>query len=115
MGNLSAVASVLKSNPSIRIVANGFTDKLSSTSYNEGLSYRRSQSAIDMLVKRFGVDRSRLVTAYEGENNTLVPTNGANYMNRRVEFKVAKGEADMSAPVMEMKHKSHKGNKNAGY
>ena len=115
LGNLSAVASVLKNNSTIRILANGFTDRVSSDSYNQGLSYRRAQAAIDMLVKRFGVDRSRLVLAYEGENKNLVPTNSANYMNRRVEFSVAKAnaEVDMNPPVME--HKSHKGNKNAGY
>jgi len=115
LGNLSAVANVLKSNSGIRIVANGFTDKVSSDGYNQGLSYRRAQAAIDMLVKRFGVDRNSLVLNYEGENNNLVPTSSANYMNRRVEFKVAKSESEMSAPAMEMKHKSHKGNKNAGY
>ena len=114
-GSLSAVASVLKTNPGIKVLANGFTDRTASDSYNQGLSYRRALAAIDVLVKRFGVNRSSLVLNYEGENNTLIPTKGANYMNRRVEFKVAKNESEMIAPVMEMKHKSHKGNKNAGY
>lgn len=114
-GSLSAVANVLKTNTGIRILANGFTDRTASDSYNQGLSYRRAQAAIDVLVKRFGVDRNRLVLNYEGENNALIPTKAASYMNRRVEFKVAKSESEMSAPAMEMKHKSHKGNKNAGY
>lgn len=113
-GNLSAVASVLKSNPSVRIAVTGFTDKTASDGYNDGLSYRRAQSAIDALVKRFGVDRSRLVLTYQGEENTLVPTSGVSVMNRRVEFKVATTESEMSAPAKGMKSKSYKGNK-SGY
>jgi OmpA-OmpF porin, OOP family len=113
-GNLSAVASVLKSNPSVRIAVTGYTDKTASDGYNDGLSYRRAQNAIDALVKRFGVDRSRLVLTYQGEENTLVPTSGVSVMNRRVEFKVATSENEMTAPVKDMKKKSYKGNK-SGY
>jgi OmpA-OmpF porin, OOP family len=113
-GNLSAVASVLKSNPSVRIAVTGFTDKTASDGYNDGLSYRRAQNAIDALVKRFGVDRNRLVLTYQGEENTLVPTSGVSVMNRRVEFKVATSESEMTAPTKEMKKKSYKGNK-SGY
>jgi OmpA-OmpF porin, OOP family len=114
-GNLSSVASVLKSNPSIRIAVTGYTDKTASDGYNDGLSYRRAQNAIDALVKRFGVDRSRLVLTYQGEENTLVPTSGVSVMNRRVEFKVASSESEMSAPAGKtMNKKSYKGNK-SGY
>jgi OmpA-OmpF porin, OOP family len=114
-GNLSAVASVMKSNPGINVVVGGHTDKLSSDGYNQGLSYRRANNAIDVLVNRFGIDRSRLVLNYGGENTTLVPSSGNSYMNRRVEFKVAQGESEMSAPASGMKKKSYKGNKSAGY
>jgi OmpA-OmpF porin, OOP family len=114
-GNLSAVASVMKSNPGVNVVVSGHTDKLSSDGYNQGLSYRRANNAIDILVNRFGVERSRLVLNYGGENTTLVPTSGNSYMNRRVEFKVAKGETEMGAPATGMKKKSYKGNKSAGY
>lgn len=113
-GNLSAVASVMKSNSSINIVVSGHTDKLSSDGYNQGLSFRRANNAIDILVKRFGVERSRLVLNYGGEGANLVPTSGNSYMNRRVEFKVAQGESEMGEPASGMKKKSYKGNK-AGY
>ncbi len=115
MGNVASVASVIKNNPSIRVLVNGFTDKLSTAGYNQGLSYRRAQAAVDVLVKRFGVDRNTLVLNYEGENNTIIPTNSGSYMNRRVEFHVAKAETDMAAPANELKSKSYKGNKKAGY
>jgi OmpA-OmpF porin, OOP family len=114
-GNLSAVAQVLKSNPGVSIVVSGHTDKLSSDSYNQGLSYRRANNAVNTLVKNFGVDRSRLIINYGGENTTLVPTSGNSFMNRRVEFKVAQGETEQGAPASGMKRKSYKGNKNAGY
>ena len=114
-GNLSAVAQVLKSNPGVSIVVSGHTDKLSSDSYNQGLSYRRANNAVNTLVKNFGVDRSRLIINYGGENTTLVPTSGNSYMNRRVEFRVAQGESEQAAPASGMKKKSYKGNKNAGY
>ncbi len=112
-GSLAAVASVMKSNPTVKVAVTGFTDKLASDGYNQGLSYRRAESAINSLVKNFGVDRSRLVLTYQGEDNTLVPTSGNSVMNRRVEFKVATNETEMSAPAS-MKKKSYKGNK-SGY
>ena len=114
-GNLAAVASVMKNNPTIKVAVAGFTDKLASDGYNQGLSYRRALAAIDILVKRFAVDRSRLVLTYQGEENTLVPTSGNSVMNRRVEFKVATTETEMSEPAKSsMKKKSYKGNK-SGY
>ena len=116
-GNLAAVASVLKGNPNIKVVVLGSTDKIAGDAYNQALSYKRAENAIDVLVKRFGVDRSRLVLNYNGENTTLIPTSSASYMNRRVEFKVAKDETEQAAPAgaATMKKKSYKGNKNAGY
>ena len=114
-GSLAAVAQVLKGNPSVNIVVSGHTDKLSSDAYNQGLSYRRANNAINTLVSRFGVDRSRLILNYGGENTTLVPSSGNSYMNRRVEFKVGQGESEQAAPAGSMKKKSYKGNKNAGY
>ena len=114
-GSLAAVASVMKSNPGVNVVVEGHTDKLSSDGYNQGLSYRRANHAIDVLVNKFGIDRSRLVLNYGGESTTLVPSSGNSYMNRRVEFKVAKGESEMGAPATGMKKKSYKGNKSAGY
>lgn len=113
IGNIAAVASVLKNNPSVKVVVTGFTDKVAGDSYNQALSYRRAENAIDALVKRFNVDRSRLVLNYSGENQTLIPTSGKNYMNRRVEFKVAQGETEMAAPAGATT-KSYKGNK-SGY
>ncbi|NJN33714.1 MAG: OmpA family protein, partial [Saprospiraceae bacterium] len=114
-GNLAAVAQVLKNNPSVSVVVTGHTDRLSSDGYNQGLSYRRAKRTIETLVSRFGVDRGRLILNYGGENTALVPSSGNSYMNRRVEFKVAQGEAEQAAPATNVKRKSYRGNKNAGY
>ncbi len=114
-GNLRNIANVLKSNPALKVVVTGYTDRVSSESYNQTLSYKRAEMAVDHLVKKEGVDRSRLVVNYKGEEDVLVNTKSADYMNRRVEFKVATSETEMAAPSREMKMKKHKGNKNAGF
>lgn len=114
-GDLKAVANVLKANPSLRIVVSGYADKSGADAANQGLSFRRAQATIDHLTKNYGVDRSRLVLNYAGESAPLVNTSAANYMNRRVEFKVAAGESEMSAPAREVKSKNYKGAKNSGY
>jgi OmpA-OmpF porin, OOP family len=114
IGNLYNVATVMKNNPNIKVVVSGYTDKVSDESSNQKLSYQRAQNAIDYLVKKFGIDRSRLVLNYAGETTVLVDTKTQNLMNRRVEFKVAQSETDMSAPAGASK-KKYKGNKGAGY
>jgi OmpA-OmpF porin, OOP family len=114
IGNLYNVATVMKNNPGIKVVVSGYTDKVSDEASNQALSYRRAQNAIDYLVKKFGIDRSRLVLNYSGETTVLVDTKTQNLMNRRVEFKVAQSESEMSAPAGASK-KKYKGNKGAGY
>lgn len=98
-GNLASVANVLKSNPKVRIVVQGFTDKTASDDYNNVLSYNRALAAVDHLVTLHGIDRSRLLLQYGGEANTLVPSSGSSLMNRRVEFRVAgPKDAEMQQP-----------------
>jgi len=98
-GNLASVANVLKSNPSIRLLVSGHTDKTASNKYNAVLSYKRAMAAIDHLVTNHGISRDRLVLQYGGEDTNIVSTSGRSLMNRRVEFKVANGgETDMGRP-----------------
>lgn len=88
-GNLASIARLMKSNPNLRIVVTGFTDKTASNAYNADLSFKRASSAIDHLVNVHGIARSRLVLNYGGENDPLVPATGSSLMNRRTEFRVA--------------------------
>jgi OmpA-OmpF porin, OOP family len=112
---LRNVATVLQKNPSIKIVAAGFTDKSAGDAYNNVLSFNRAQAAIDHLVNVYKIDRSRLVLNFGGEEDNLVPSSGVNRMNRRVEFKVASTETDAGRPSGPNAGKGGKGNRNAGY
>ena len=119
-GKLHNVASVMKQNPGVRIVANGFTDQTAGNCYNDVLSYNRANAAIDYLVGKYGISRDRFVLNWGGENNNLVPTSGSNMMNRRVEFEIATSESEMGRPNCGVNNagrggKSYSGNKEAGY
>lgn len=113
---LYSVASVLKSNPNLKIVAVGHTDARGPEGYNAVLSYNRAKAAIETLVSQYGISRDRLILNWAGETTALVPQKGSNLANRRVEFRVAKGETEMARPEGKEAGKgSFKGNKDAGY
>ena len=119
-GKLHNVATVMKQNPGVRIVASGFTDQRAGNCYNDVLSYNRANAAIDYLVGKYGISRDRFVLNWGGENNNLVPTTGSNMMNRRVEFAIATSESEMGRPNCGVNNagrggKSYSGNKEAGY
>lgn len=115
-GHMSSIAYVMKSNPNMKVAVTGFTDQTASEEYNNMLSYNRAKSAIEFLVKSHNIPRERLILTYNGEKNNLVPSAGANFMNRRVEFKVASTEQEMPIPaVPASEKKKFKGNKSDGY
>ena len=116
-GKMANIAYVLKKNPGAQVVVKGFTDKSASDDYNRVLSYNRAKSAIDFLTQVHGIDPSRLVLQYGGEDNTLVPTDGTSLMNRRVEFMVSDGsEQSMGRPDGPNAGKGRFGGvRNAGY
>ena len=102
-GHLHHVASVMKMCPNTCVTVVGHTDDRSSNQFNEGLSYRRAQTAIDYLVSNYGIDRSRFKLTYDGEEMPLIKSSRRDkerYMNRRVEFRVCSPEdAEMGAPA----------------
>lgn len=120
-GKLHNVATVLKMNPGLRVVATGYTDKLAGNCYNDLLSYNRANNAIDYISSKYGISRDRFVLNWGGENDNLVPTNSSNMMNRRVEFKIATSESNMARPDCGVNRagsgssKGYSGNKEAGY
>lgn len=114
--NLYQVATVLKNNPSLKIVAIGHTDARGPEGYNAVLSYNRAKAVIETIVSQYGIGRDRLVLNWAGETSNLIPVKNSNVMNRRVEFRVAKGETEMARPEGKEAGKgSFKGNKDAGY
>lgn len=114
---LYQVATVLKQNPTLKVVAVGNTDARGPEGYNNVLSYNRAKAAIDFLVSQHGIDRNRLILNWAGESTSIVPVKGSNATNRRVEFRVAKSETEMARPEGPEAGKGGKmqGNKDAGY
>lgn len=95
---LYQIGTVMMQNPNLKVVAIGHTDKRGTEGYNNVLSYNRAKAAIDFLVAQYGISRDRLLLNWVGENGTLIPVEGANTLNRRVEFRIAKGETEMARP-----------------
>ncbi|MEL6695798.1 MAG: OmpA family protein [Bacteroidota bacterium] len=90
------IAQVMKSNPDVKVRAIGHTDVRNTDAYNQDLSKRRVNNAVDFLVNTYGINRNRFDMDYKGENSNLIeklPDNHSNksleplhYVNRRVEF-----------------------------
>ncbi|WP_439487519.1 OmpA family protein [Algoriphagus sp.] len=87
---LDKLVQILKDNPSIRIELSSHTDDRSSDAYNQDLSQRRAQSAVDYIVSQ-GVSADRLVAKGYGESQLIIEnaaTEEEHQVNRRTEFKV---------------------------
>ncbi|UZD21234.1 OmpA family protein [Algoriphagus halophytocola] len=87
---LDKLVQILKDNPAIRIELSSHTDDRSSDDYNQDLSQRRAQSAVDYIVSQ-GIDADRLVAKGYGESQLIIEnaqTEEEHQTNRRTEFKV---------------------------
>ncbi|REG88389.1 OmpA family protein [Algoriphagus antarcticus] len=87
---LGKLVQILKDNPAIRIELSSHTDDRSSDQYNQDLSQRRAQSAVDYMVSQ-GIATDRLVAKGYGESQLIVKsatTEEEHQTNRRTEFKV---------------------------
>jgi len=90
---LDELAENLRLNPDIRIELASHTDCRGNDRYNEDLSQRRAQSAVDYLIAS-GIDASRLEAKGYGETNLRVEcvcarcTEEEHQMNRRTTFKI---------------------------
>ena len=97
-GTLASIARMLKGNPNVRLVVAGYTDATGEVPSNNVLSYQRAKSVVDHLVNNHGIGRGRLVLQWKGQEDLLVPS-GSSYMNRRVEFRVARpDDVEMDPP-----------------
>ncbi|MCF8069091.1 MAG: OmpA family protein [Desulfobacterales bacterium] len=88
MEELNNVVKVLKKNPDIQIMVQGFTDNVGNIGYNLKLSQSRAQAVMEYLVSN-GVDSSRLTAKGFGINNPITTNSTAEgrAKNRRVELK----------------------------
>ncbi|PZX59665.1 WD40 repeat protein [Algoriphagus ratkowskyi] len=87
---LNKLVQILKDNPAIRIELSSHTDDRSSDDYNQALSQRRAQSAVDYMVSQ-GIAADRLVAKGYGESQQIIKnakTEEEHQTNRRTEFKV---------------------------
>lgn len=90
---LDILTSMLKSNPSIRIELASHTDCRGEDDYNEVLSQKRAQSAVDYLVEK-GIHKDRLQAIGFGESQLYNKcqcdqcTEAEHLSNRRTTFKI---------------------------
>jgi outer membrane protein OmpA-like peptidoglycan-associated protein len=90
---LNALARILTENPSIKIQLSSHTDCQGNDDYNEDLSQRRAQSAVDYMIS-LGINTNRLSAKGYGETQPAVIcvcakcTDAENQANRRTTFKI---------------------------
>lgn len=87
---LDKLVQILKDNPGIRIELGSHTDSRASDIYNQRLSQRRADAAINYIVNK-GISRERLEARGYGESELLLEnakTEAEHQQNRRTEFKV---------------------------
>jgi len=92
---LDKLVDILFDNPEISIELSSHTDSVDTESYNQRLSQRRAESAVEYIVSS-GIDRSRLVARGYGEAQPIARNTNPDgtdnpegrQKNRRTEFKV---------------------------
>jgi len=87
---LNKLVQILKDNPQIRIELSSHTDARASDTYNDLLSQRRAESAVQYLISQ-GIASSRMEARGYGKRQLLIEnaqTEEEHQVNRRTEFKV---------------------------
>lgn len=91
---LDKLVDILQDNPGIKIELSSHTDSRNTNAYNETLSQRRAESAVEYIISR-GIEPTRLVAKGYGENmlvnkckDGVQCTEEEHQANRRTEFKV---------------------------
>ena len=88
---IANVARYMKVNPEIRVRVQGYCDDRGSYEYNVRLSERRCNSVVEVLVRDYGIDRSRFEAEPKGKAELLSDTRslaprGVHLVNRRVDI-----------------------------
>lgn len=86
---LDKVVKLLEANPQLQIELSAHTDDIGTDDYNDKLSSKRGEAAMEYIIKK-GIARARLTSVGYGKRRPLVPNDSdANRaINRRVEFRV---------------------------
>lgn len=87
---IEKVTDVMKKYPDLNIVVEGHTDNIGTKKYNEGLSQRRAEAIREVMVKKFGIDSSRIKAMGYGFSRPIASnaTREGRQHNRRVEAAV---------------------------
>lgn len=93
---LQRVADLMAKFPQVRLVVSGHADVGRKEADSGKLSYFRANAVIKHLTTKHGIPRSRFVLQYRGNSEAV--SNYPDEANRRVQFKVATFESDMSEP-----------------
>ncbi|MGV3539069.1 MAG: OmpA family protein [Rufibacter sp.] len=91
---LDKLVQTLIDNPGITIELSSHTDSRGNDKYNQDLSQRRAQSAVDYIISK-GIDPKRITARGYGESQPVVrnaKTEADHQRNRRTEFKVTRIE-----------------------
>jgi outer membrane protein OmpA-like peptidoglycan-associated protein len=85
---LEQVAKLMKANPNLSLKINGHTDNTGSIEHNMKLSDGRAKSVVDKLVKKYGVEKTRLQSEGYGDTKPIASndTEEGKAKNRRVEL-----------------------------
>ncbi|HEX8349658.1 MAG TPA: OmpA family protein, partial [Hymenobacter sp.] len=89
---LDKLVETLNDNPGITIELSSHTDSRGKDAYNQALSQRRAQSAVDYIISK-GIAKNRITAKGYGETQPVVKsakTEEQYQRNRRTEFKVTK-------------------------
>jgi peptidoglycan-associated lipoprotein len=88
---------ILRASPNVQIRIEGHCDERGSNEYNDALGNRRAQAVVDFFTN-FGLDPSRFTTVSFGEDRPLVRASNEDAwaQNRRAEFVITAGEADIN-------------------
>ncbi len=84
--DLGELAKFLKRFDQVDVTIEGHTDSVGSDTYNQGLSQRRAQAVVDVLVNQYGIAASRLKPVGYGESRPVASNDTAEGRaeNRRV-------------------------------
>jgi outer membrane protein OmpA-like peptidoglycan-associated protein len=89
---LDKLVQTLVDNPTITIELSSHTDSRGVDIYNQDLSQRRAQSAVDYIISK-GIDKKRITARGYGESRPVIrnaKTEAQHQQNRRTEFKVTR-------------------------
>lgn len=100
---LDKLVQILLDNPKIKIELGSHTDSRGTAVYNQRLSQRRAESAVNYIVSR-GISRSRIEAQGYGEEELIeeaARTEEEHQINRRTEFKITGFEEEKTAAPLE--------------